>query len=420
MNKIISKKDKFSRLRQKAEEELKGSNLKPGISDLEHELSVHEIELQMQNAELLDTQERLSAALSEYAELFELSPVGYFILDKEGLIEKVNVRATAQLGMDKESLISKPFSSFLHTGLDQDNFYRHLNTAIAEGTLERMECEIRRKDGAIFAAFVKSKVMWDQRHEFKHLLSIMTDISHIKEHEHEIEMQLTRSEELSTMKSRFIGMASHEFRTPLTSMLSSTTLVEKYALSGETEKMKRHLGRVKSSIRHLVTILDEFLSIEKLESGKVEIQRIPFDLPEFCEDLMEEVSATRKQGQVISYYHEGLREITEDRKILQHILLNLLSNACKYSGEEEEINLLTSVNDQRITISVEDHGIGIPVAEQEHVFTRFFRAHNTGNIQGTGLGLNIVKRYVELLKGTIDFVSRPNEGTLFTVTFSQV
>lgn len=417
MKGIGPKKQEFSRLRRQAEEELKQRKVKTSISDLEHELNVHEIELQMQNAELLETQEKLNAALIEYSELFELSPVGYFILDKNGIIEKVNMRGTVQLGMDKDQLLHKPFSTLLYTEFDQDNFYRHLNRAIEEGTLERMECEIKRKDGAVFSAFVKSKVIKDEKLQFKHLLSIMSDISQIKEHERQMELQLTRSEELSTMKSRFIGMASHEFRTPLTSMLSSTTLIEQYAELGETEKIKRHLTRIKASIRTLVTILDEFLSIEKLESGKVEVQKTQFNLPEFCQDLLEEVAATKKKGQLIQYSHTGDKEIMGDRTIMQHIVLNLLSNACKYSGDEKEIRLLTSADDQTTTLTVEDQGIGIPEAEQDNVFTRFFRAHNTGNIQGTGLGLNIVKRYVELLNGTISFVSKPNEGTTFTVEF---
>ncbi|WDF81204.1 PAS domain-containing sensor histidine kinase [Mucilaginibacter sp. KACC 22773] len=388
---------------------------KSNSNELEHELSVHEIELQMQNAELLEIQEKLNTALLEYSELFELSPVGYFILDKNGIIEKVNVRASIQLGIDKEQLINKPFSTFLHTERDQDNFYRHMNIAVEEGTLGRMECEIKKKDGAVFFAFIKSKVIKDEKLRFKHLLSMVTDITKLKEHEHQIEIQLAKTEELSIMKSRFIGMASHEFRTPLTSMLSSTTLIGQYAKLGETGKMERYLTRIKSSIKNLVVILDEFLSIEKLESENVEIQRANFDLPGLCEDMMEEVSATKKKGQQIHHSHTGNNEIKEDRKIIQHILLNLLSNACKYSAEEKEIKLLTTVTDYDITITVEDQGIGIPEAEQANIFARFFRAGNTGNIQGTGLGLNIVKRYVELLDGNIEFVCKQNEGTTFRI-----
>lgn len=421
MSKSRSQQNASLKLRKLAEAEIQQKTGRTHVSEIEHELNVHEIELQMQNAELLDTQEKLNASLVEYAELFELSPVAYFILDKTGLIKNVNLRATVQLGIDKEHLRNKPFSTFLHTQTDQDNFYRHMNRAIEEGTLERMEGEIRKKDGAVFFGFIKSKVIRDERNQFKHLLVIMTDISLLKEHEHQIEMRLIKSEELNDMKSRFIGMASHEFRTPLTSMLASTSLVGKYAESGDREKMRGHLTRIKSSIRTLVTILDEFLSIEKLESGKVEVQHTDFLLCDFCEELIEEVTAaTLKKGQSIHYNHEGPAEITGDKKALQHILLNLLSNACKYSPEDKSMSLSTRVTNGSVLFVIKDSGIGIPEAEQDNVFTRFFRARNTGNIQGRGLRLNIVKRYVDLLGGTIDFVSKSHEGTTFTVELPQI
>jgi two-component system sensor kinase FixL len=381
------------------------------------EISLHEVELEMQNAELRETQEKLSAALLEYSELFELSPVGYYILDEKGVIENVNIRAHNQLGADKKYLIKKSFCTFLSTELDQDNFYRHMNLAIEEGALERMQCEMKKKDGTVFSALLKSKVMRNEKLQFKHLLSMVSDISSIKEHEHLVELQLIKSEELNTMKSRFINMASHEFRTPLTSILSSTALIEQYWELGEAVKMKRHLTRIKSSVKNLVNVIDEFLSIEKLESGKVEIHRVAFSLPELCDDLMEEIASVKKNGQVIYHNHAGSNEIYEDRNIIRHILLNLLSNACKYSAEERDVNLMTIVSDKQVTIIVEDRGIGIPEAEHAYVFTSFFRAGNTGNIDGTGLGLNIVKRYVELLEGTISFISKQNKGTTFTVEF---
>jgi len=381
------------------------------------ELSLHEIELEMQNAVLRETQGKLSAALLEYSELFELSPVGYYILDEKGVIENVNIRAQNQLGADKKSLIKKSFSTFVSTEIDQDNFYRHMNLAIEEGRLERMECQMKKADGSAFFALLKSKVIKNEKLQFKHLLSMVSDITSIKEHERQVEIQLVKSEELNAMKSRFISMASHEFRTPLTSILSSTALIEQYWKLGENEKINRHLIRIKSSIKSLVGIIDEFLSIEKLESGKVEIHRVTFSLPELCEDLMEEIASLKKNGQSIYHNHTGINEIYEDRNVIRHILLNLLSNACKYSAEEKDIKLLTLVSDQQITIMVEDQGMGIPEAEHSQVFTSFFRAGNTGNIDGTGLGLNIVKRYVELLNGTISFVSKQNKGATFTVEF---
>ncbi|MDO3644437.1 PAS domain-containing sensor histidine kinase [Mucilaginibacter sp. L3T2-6] len=382
--------------------------------------STNEAGLRAQNERLIRIQREFKAALKEYSDLFEHSPVGYFILNKSGIIEKVNKRGSRQLGMAKKDILHNPFSIFLHTDNDLDTFNRHMSRAIENAALVRMQCEIKKKDGVVFTALIKLKAIKDEKRLLKHLLSIITDISQIKAHEREIKSQLSRAEELNTLKSDFIGMASHEFRTPLTSMLSSTTLIEQYVQTGDTEKLQKHLGRIKLSIKNLVMILDEFLSIEKLESGKVEVQSVSFNLPELCTDLIEEVTPMKKNSQVIEYQHNGDGEVTTDHQILQHIVLNLLSNGCKYSGEGKEIKLFTYVADHKVKLIVQDSGIGIPEAEHANVFTRFFRAHNTRNIQGTGLGLHIVKRYVDLISGDIGFVSKDGEGTTFTVTFPQV
>lgn len=422
MNNSNSQENDFSKLRKKAEEKLKQRgtrSAKRPCAEIEHELNVHEIELQMQNSELIATQEKLTTTLKEYEELFEFSPVGYFILDRNGLIKKVNKLGCNKLGIDRAQLIGKPFSTFIHTEFHQDNFYRHKNLVIEEGTLEVMECEIIKKDGPVFPALIKSMILNNEQANFKHLVSLV-NLTQIKEHEHQVELALIKAEELNEMKSRFIAMASHEFRTPLSAVLSSTALVERYAQMGQDEQMHKHLSRIKASIKDLTTILDEFLSIEKLESGKVEITRKNFNLPEFCEDVVEEVRSIMRKGQNIIYKHIGAEEITEDKIIIQHVLLNLLSNACKYSGEDKEINLSTTVTDNKISMKVKDNGIGIPEEEQDNVFSRFFRAQNVVAIQGTGLGLNIVKRYVELINGTIDFTSKINEGTTFTVELPKI
>lgn len=379
--------------------------------------SPHEIELNAQNRQLNETEAKLSAALYEYSELFELSPVGYFILDKNGTIENVNERGTIQLGASRQALIGQPFSAFLKAEQDQDNFHRHRIAAISDRHLERLECEVKKESGTFFSAFIKLKLMLDEKSRFKHLLTMMSDISEIKAHERQMELQVSKLTELNAKKSGFIGMASHEFRTPLTSILSGTALIENYSRLGENDKIEKHLTRIKSSIYRLITILDELLSVEKLESGKLEVNRTDLNLRHLCENIIEEVAAVLKKGQTIQYSHDGNPEITSDAKVLQHIILNLLSNASKYSAEGMEIKVTTQITDHLITIEVADQGIGIPEAEQANIFTSFFRAHNTGNIEGTGLGLCIVKRYVELLNGEISFVSKANEGTTFTVEF---
>lgn len=237
--------------------------------------------------------------------------------------------------------------------------------------------------------------------------------SRVVERTKELLESLNREKELNNMKSRFVSMASHEFRTPLSTILSSISLVERYADAEQVEKRVKHIERIKSSIRNLTAILNDFLSLEKLEQGKTEVEKQPFNIKFFILEVIEETECMSKNGQCIRYIHNGADEVLLDRKILRNVMFNLLSNAIKYSSLD--INIQSQVNEDAITLSVTDQGIGIPKEEQEHLFNRFFRAKNATNIQGTGLGLNIVKRYIELMGGTINFSSEQHKGTTFVV-----
>ncbi|MGV3632322.1 MAG: hybrid sensor histidine kinase/response regulator [Bacteroidota bacterium] len=224
---------------------------------------------------------------------------------------------------------------------------------------------------------------------------------------------LEREKQLNIMKSAFISMASHEFRTPLTTILSSITLAEKYTEIQQPEKSEKHFDRIKSSVRNLIELLNVFLAVDKLEHGKVESELELFNLNEFLGDLVESLDGMRKAGQHIHYRFKGKSNVNLDLKTLRNILLNLLSNAIKYS--EKDIDFRVEVAKGKITISVQDQGIGIPEEQQQEMFGKFFRASNASGIQGTGLGLNIVKHYVDLMDGTIGFESKEGVGTTFTL-----
>lgn len=232
----------------------------------------------------------------------------------------------------------------------------------------------------------------------------------------EIQLALRKEKELHELKSRFVTMASHEFRTPLAAVLSSSSLAEQHIKNGQDEKVKKHLIRIRASVRELETILEDFLSLEKLEFGKIKIERTNFNLPELCDEMIEDSRSLQKEEQCIKKRHSGNLIINEDSKAIKHIIQNLLSNACKYSGNNSSIALETNVLSDSIVIMVSDNGMGIPSEDQKNMFTKFFRAKNAIAIQGTGIGLNIVKQYVELLKGNISFSSAENEGTAFTIT----
>ncbi len=230
---------------------------------------------------------------------------------------------------------------------------------------------------------------------------------------------LNKEKELNELKTRFVSMASHEFRTPLTTMMSSLSLVTKYGEQNDKENQVKHVSKIKTSINNLTDILNDFLSVSKLEEGKVENMPEELNLKAFVHDVISEMKSMALNDQHIVQQHAGNDTATFDKKILKNILFNLISNAIKFSPNGGTIDVFTQVLNSSIKIAVKDSGIGISKEDQKHLFERFFRAHNATHIQGTGLGLNIVARYVDLMSGTIDFESKENEGTIFTVVIPQ-
>ncbi len=231
----------------------------------------------------------------------------------------------------------------------------------------------------------------------------------------ELSSSLDKERQLNEIKSRFVSMASHEFRTPLSTILSSATLIAKYPATDDQDKREKHIGRIKDSVKHLNELLEDFLSLGKLEEGKVSISTVQFSVPEFIDDIVDEVKVQLKKDQKIDYSCSGPAVFNTDKRMLKNILLNLLSNGIKFSGEGKVISLETYQEHHQLKIVIKDQGIGIPEEDQQHLFTTFFRAANASNIQGTGLGLTIIKRYVNLLHGEIGLQSVLEEGTTITV-----
>lgn len=235
-----------------------------------------------------------------------------------------------------------------------------------------------------------------------------------KQAEEEVRKALMKEKELNELKSRFITIASHEFRTPLSTILSSISLIQRYMEMDEKEKAQKHALRIKSAVTNLNSILNDFLSLSKLEEGYTAYVPQQFNLKELVEEVVEEMTPMAKEKQELTYHHEGEEEVFTDRNIIKNCLLNLISNAIKYS-EAGKVRVSSEHNDKMVRLCVQDEGMGIPEKEQPFVFSRFFRAKNAGNIQGTGLGLNIVKRYVDLLKGKVSFKSEMGKGTAFFI-----
>lgn len=227
---------------------------------------------------------------------------------------------------------------------------------------------------------------------------------------------LQKERELGELKTKFLSLVSHEFKTPLSGILSSATLISKYKTSEQQDKRDKHLNTIKSKVKYLNNILNDFLSIERLETGKVSYNYSRFPLSKVLNEVVYDASTLLKEGQRINY-PDNLEEVELlfDEKILELVLSNLVGNAVKYSGEGTRVTIEGEHENDLLTLHIKDQGIGIPKADQKHIFNRYFRAENALLTQGTGIGLNIAKTHLENLGGQISFSSEPREGTVFTI-----
>jgi len=246
---------------------------------------------------------------------------------------------------------------------------------------------------------------------------IIRNISALLKAEDDLREALEKEKELSELKSRFVSMASHEFRTPLSTVLSSVYLIDKYTDTEDQQKRQVHLQRIVSSVNILTDILNDFLSVGKIEEGKIQVRPVSFNFKKVLEELIMELRTIMKKQQTIKYSHEGFEEVVMDKSLLKHIVMNLVSNASKFSPEGSTVEIKSTGRNNQIILSVKDYGIGISKEDQKHLMERFFRGANAGNIQGTGLGLHIIAKYAELMDGKVQYKSELEKGTEFKITF---
>lgn len=232
---------------------------------------------------------------------------------------------------------------------------------------------------------------------------------------------LQKERDLGVLKTKFLSLVSHEFKTPLSGILTSATLAGKYNKTEQQEKREKHLDTIKNKVKYLDNILNDFLSIERLETGKVTYKFSRFPLSKVINEVVYDANMLLKDGQRISYPNDIDDYVIEfDEKILELVLSNLINNAIKYSGEHTTIDMQVYYKDDILTVRIIDQGRGIPKKEQNFIFKRYFRAENALLDQGTGIGLNIVKSHLENLGGSITFTSKENEGSTFIITIPTI
>jgi PAS domain S-box-containing protein len=233
----------------------------------------------------------------------------------------------------------------------------------------------------------------------------------------ELQDALKREKQLGELKSRFVTMASHEFKTPLATIITSATLIGKYQKTEDQVHREKHLKRISDTVLNLSNLLNEFLSIGKLEEGKIKPKPEMFFLPDQMKEIVSEMQSQAGDGKQIRIEMPDVGEVHLDKELIRYVMLNLLSNAIKFSPPASTITVRAFRKDKVLCIEVQDQGIGISRKDQEHLFERFFRGRNADNIQGTGLGLHIVERYVTLMEGEIKIQSELNKGTIISLLF---
>ncbi len=251
--------------------------------------------------------------------------------------------------------------------------------------------------------------------EVKQVLMVKNNITQEKRAESEISEALAKAKHLNELKTSFVSMASHEFRTPLSSILSSAALVGKYTETNQQENRLGHLQKIRNNVQNLTMILNDFLSLERIEAGVMKCSPETVEIDDLLAGAAEDAGQMLKVGQTVAIENQANNaQWKVDVFLLRNVLLNLISNAIKYS--DDQIILRATTDKNCLTILVIDRGIGISNEDQKKLFGRFYRASNAGNIQGTGLGLNIVKRYAKIMGAQISFESKLNEGSTFRIT----
>src|SRR6478672_1158363 len=278
------------------------------------------------------------------------------------------------------------------------------------------EYRIVRPDGSVRWICSRTFPILNEAGQVYRIAGIAEDITKRKQAEVEIHKALAKEKELSELKSRFVSMASHEFRTPLTTILASAESLEHYSHKWSEEKKFSYLRRIQSTVKHMTDLLSDVLLIGKVEAGKLEFKPTLIDVVDFCHSLVEEMQfSDNHQHQFNFTCEQPSIFVCLDEKLLRHILSNLLSNAIKYSPRGSNIWFKIGDHNETLIFEIQDQGIGIPPEDQKQLFELFHRAQNVGNIPGTGLGLAIVKKSIDLQGGKITVKSEVGVGTQFTI-----
>jgi len=366
------------------------------------------------------TKERINEQRLERAAIVADNTSSVIIItDPEDKIQWVNKAFTDILGYKIEEVLGK-VPTFLH-GPDSDPkmlkkiFKRPMDKKGFSGEIANYS-----KDGVKYWMQINASPIFNAEHELVNYVAVANDITHLKNLEENIKNNLQREKELNELKSQFVSIASHEIRTPLASIQSSSDLIKLFLEKEVTpkEKIENHLVKIDNQITRLSSIMSNLLTVGRINLGKFDLHRNETDIEAFIKNIINEFFPVTSDGRKILFKVSGNKKKSQiDKVLMSQVMINLISNAIKYSIDKSDPEVILNYEPKYFKIQVKDYGIGIPENQQKNIFNSFFRADNVENIQGTGLGLVIVKKFVEMHKGKISFTSTLNKGTSFEVNF---
>lgn len=358
----------------------------------------------------------LAESEAKYRKVVENVNEGILVTAR-GRILYANPKALEQTGLDEETARAQPFTEFIHPEDRERVMVNHLKRMRGEEAENHYQFRVLHRNGSVRWLEISS-VLFDWQGEAATLVFLI-DVTERRQVEQDMLNALARERELSQLKSRFVAVASHEFRTPLAAILSSIELLDDYGARLPDTERKEIVQQIRSAVARMNGMVEQVLLTSKLESGRFDFQPKPRSVAELLVHVAAEMDQAHPQASRIEMRCDGLEEPRMlDARLVRHVLVNLLGNALKYSPPDTRVECYVATEDgdeERLVLSVQDRGIGIPPGDLPRLFETFHRGTNVGNIQGTGIGLNIVKECVELHQGTIEVESEPGRGTIFHV-----
>ena len=406
-----------------------------------------------EHSRLQQAERALAHSVRRFEAVFTNATLGIIVCDQPGDIVSVNARAERLFGYAPAELLGQPMEvvvpgaagrhhAQLRDSCNADSQVRHLG--------HDRPLAGQRRDGSVFP--VEASLSYFYLDEELYVVAYILDLSAQQAAEQELlaqhqrvarlnaeleqkvidrtnapmltleqlekrgdELALQAEQELGELKSRFVRMASHEFRTPLTAVLTSAELIAEFPGAHQQGQRLKYVDHIRTSVQHLNTILEEFLSVGRIEEGRMQANPANLNLTSLVHDTVADVQGLLRAGQTIDWQVDCPVPVRLDASLLRKILMNLLSNALKYSDENALTTVRAGCQPHVLTITVRDQGVGISKEDQAHLFEQFFRAPSVVTVPGTGLGLYIITKYLELMGGTIDLQSAPGQGTTVTI-----